>query len=569
MKSKFLAAVFITMSMFAGSTTSPSQASSTFIEGSDPAAAMFNPLAVDSVSMRISPEDFELLKTPNVDWNNEGPWLRCTLSGTIAGQKFGPMTVGMHLKGAWGSWRDVTSKAAFKIKVDEFVPKQTLYGQKLIMLNNMVQDPSYIHEALTYKLMRSLNIPAPRVGYSKVKLNGIDFGLHLNVEPVSKQMLSRWGITSKHLYKGGIPYFPDFVPGHETYFGIESGSTTDISDITELNQISNFDGDTWFDKISEVADMEQFTTVWAAELFAGHWDGYADNLNNFFINFDNSGKATLLPWGTDQTWNGALDYFSNRGILTSRCQSSPKCAELYLQALAKVASTAKRINLYYYGSSIRDAINSAAALDPWNNNIAWIRQQQDSALSFADQQQSSLANYVVPFDTTVNAIKIDAKYFDYKQVIYLAPANQTVDLKLIPTQRTATGEGFTRILTPGLNTFNMQVISADGQHSSTNSIQLYLLTQRQSKLHLKYTSNLTLDKASTAVLKALKTKLTASSNIYLTFNTSKFTPKALVNSRIAKIASELKALKIFPSKISVLVSAIENNQLQITATYQN
>lgn len=569
MKSKFLATLFIAMSMFAGSITSPSQASSTFIEGSDPAAAMFNPLSVDSISMHISPEDFELLKSPNVDWNNEGPWLRCTLSGTIAGKKFGPMTVGMHLKGAWGSWRDVTSKAAFKIKVDEFVPKQTLYGQKLIMLNNMVQDPSYIHEALTYKLMRSLNIPAPRVGYSKVRLNGINFGLHLNVEPVSKQMLSRWGITSKHLYKGGIPYFPDFVPGHETYFGIESGSTTDISDITELNQISNFDGNTWFDKISEVADMEQFTTVWAAELFSGHWDGYADNLNNFFINFDNAGKATLLPWGPDQTWNGSLDYFSNRGILTSRCQNSPKCAELYLQALAKVASTAKRINLYYYGSSIRDAINSAAALDPWNNNISWIREQQNSALSFADQQQTSLVNYVVPFDTTVNAIKVDAKYFDYKQIIYLAPANQIVDLKLIPTQRTATGESLTRRLSPGLNSFSMQVISADGNHSSTNSIQLYLLSQHQSKINLNYYSNLTLNKTSTDVLKALKSKLSNSSNINLIFTASKSTPRALVNSRVAKIVNELKSLKIYPGKFSVLVSAMNNNQLQLTATYQN
>jgi spore coat protein CotH len=93
--------------------------------------------------------------------------------------------------------------------MDAFVKKQKLFGITKFTLNNMVQDPSYIHEALSYRLFRAVGVPTPRVGYANVTLNGRNYGLHLNVETVDTTMLKRWGLTNKHLYKGGVPNFPE------------------------------------------------------------------------------------------------------------------------------------------------------------------------------------------------------------------------------------------------------------------------------------------------------------------------------------------------------------------------
>ena len=135
------------------------------------AAAVYDPLQVDDFQMEMSDHDFGMLTSDHVAWNNEGPWLRTVMSFTMAGKVYGPYTVGVHLKGAWGSWRDVNGKAGFKIKMDAFVKDQTLFGITKFTLNNMVQDPSYIHEAVTYRLFRALGVPAARVGYANVTVD--------------------------------------------------------------------------------------------------------------------------------------------------------------------------------------------------------------------------------------------------------------------------------------------------------------------------------------------------------------------------------------------------------------
>ena len=49
--------------------SSPSNAATSYIEGTDAAAVMFDPLTVNSFSMQMSPEDFDSLKYPNVGWD--------------------------------------------------------------------------------------------------------------------------------------------------------------------------------------------------------------------------------------------------------------------------------------------------------------------------------------------------------------------------------------------------------------------------------------------------------------------------------------------------------------------
>ena len=81
--------------------------------------------------------------------------------------------VGVRLKGGYGSFRmlDGNSKAAFTVKFNQFVKGQRFHGLRRIILNNVVQDPSYMCEYIGYSLFRDAGVPAPRIGYANLIVN--------------------------------------------------------------------------------------------------------------------------------------------------------------------------------------------------------------------------------------------------------------------------------------------------------------------------------------------------------------------------------------------------------------
>ena len=62
---------------------------------------------------------------------------------------------------------------AFKIKFDKYVEGQSFLGLEKMTLNNMVQDPSMIHEVLAYAIFRAFDVPCPRTGYATLRVNGL------------------------------------------------------------------------------------------------------------------------------------------------------------------------------------------------------------------------------------------------------------------------------------------------------------------------------------------------------------------------------------------------------------
>jgi CotH kinase protein len=254
------------------------------------------------------------------------------------GQTFGPLDVGIRLKGSAGSFRPLTRKAAFKVKFDEYVDDQTFFGLEKLTLNNMVQDESMIHETLTYEAFRVAGLAAPRTGYAFVSVNGEDFGLYLNVETLDLVSLPRWFGSTRHLYEGG--YTVDVRPGGAGAFEVDEGKSKDRADLEALIAAANEESGDWSDGVAAVADLEQMTKVWAIERYVGHWDGYAGRLlgpqpNNYYLHSEASGLFRMLPWGTDQTWEARLSFDEAGGLLLNRCLGDESCAAMYRDAVRR------------------------------------------------------------------------------------------------------------------------------------------------------------------------------------------------------------------------------------------
>jgi hypothetical protein len=254
--------------------------------------------------------------------------------------------VGIRRKGVYGSLRSMSAKAAFKIDLNAF-DDHHLRGLETLTFNNMVQDPSYVHEALAYTFFRSLGLPAPRTAWMRLTVNGEDWGLYLHVESVDDTFLARWWANPDGaLYEGA--YGVDFVAGEELEFEYDEGpDPTDRSDITAVAAILDGDAtDAAIEALEERVDMDQILREMAVEAVTLHWDGYT-TANNYRVYHDpDTDRFSMIPWGTDQTFHdsyyGAYDGY---GRLLTFCLDNAGCAERYDLALLDVADAFETADL--------------------------------------------------------------------------------------------------------------------------------------------------------------------------------------------------------------------------------
>jgi hypothetical protein len=275
-----------------------------------------------------------------------------------------PIEIGVALKGSvGGSFVDLEGKAAFKLKLD-FVDDDTRFlGLRGLKLNNMLEDPSQLREAVAYAALGELGIPAPRSGYAEVLLNGESYGLHATVERVDDVWLSRTFPSTLHLYEGTSEL--DITPGREAEFSVDEGDPLDTSDLTALMAVSVLPDDEYLAGLEAHTRLDPLLQAWAASMLLGHNDGYATAQNNYSLHSDALGVFDLVPSGFDQSQRFLIDLhggsapIEQRGILFVRCIELPACLERYDEALDAIGQALAGFDAQ---AEIDDI---AAAIEPW------------------------------------------------------------------------------------------------------------------------------------------------------------------------------------------------------------
>lgn len=340
----------------------------------DEAEPLFDPTAVAEIDFTLPPASLQKLdEDPETD-----EYQHAEITVKAGGETHNLADVGFRLKGGHGSFRELTGKAAFKVKFAEFVKKQKLLGLKKLTLNNMVQDPSMVHETMVYKLFRALGVPAPRTGYAFVRVNGEPYGVYLNVETYDDVMLPRLFASTQHLYEADAAGV-DVRPGEAETFEPDEGDEEDFTDLEALIAAANDTAGDWSDGMAPVADLGEMTQMWAVERYAGHWDGYAGREdpfrpNNYYLHSLDSGVFAMLPWGTDQTWGVPLEFDEPAGgLLFNNCLDDASCEALYEAKLGKVAAAIPGLGLDQV------AICTADLLAPWQEQEEPLRAEYDAA----------------------------------------------------------------------------------------------------------------------------------------------------------------------------------------------
>jgi hypothetical protein len=368
------------------------------VAAADEAEPLFDPAAVAEIDFTLPPASLEKLE----EEPETSDYQHAAIAATIGGTTYNLADVGFRLKGGHGSFRDLTGKAAFKVKFNEFVKGQKLLGLKKMTLNNMVQDPSMIHETMTYDLFRAMELPAPRTGYAFVRVNGEPYGIYLDIETYDDISLPRLFPSTQHLYEADAAGV-DVRPGEADTFEVDEGDDEDLGDLEALIAAADDTVGDWSDGMDAVADLAEMTRMWAVERYTGHWDSYSGPAapfrpNNYYLHSRDDGVFAMLPWGTDQTWDVDVEFDEPAGgLLFNDCFDDASCEALYEAGLEEVAATVPGLGLD------QTAACTAELLAPWQEQEDPARAEYDAeeiaegvadARSFMSVRPGVLADYL-------------------------------------------------------------------------------------------------------------------------------------------------------------------------------
>ncbi|MCM3746812.1 CotH kinase family protein [Paenibacillus pasadenensis] len=212
----------------------------------------------------------------------------------------GGMTTGARIRYRGGHTREYPKKS-YEIRLDSGL---------VLHLNAESDDPSMIRNALSFRFMEQIGVPAPRTRHVWVDINGTPMGLYLEIEAVNSRFFALRDIPYQSLL-----YAANDSANFEATHSDTGRRKRDFSDGYEFME---GDGDTLprlcafirgihrqrDDKLRELLeehiDIPAYFRWLAGVVLTGNFDGFEQN----YALYENANDRTygILPWDYEGTW---------------------------------------------------------------------------------------------------------------------------------------------------------------------------------------------------------------------------------------------------------------------------
>ncbi len=347
---------------------------------------VFSPDRVWEVEIELGSEALRALRTE--------PFEYVQGALTFDGRRFD--AVGVRLKGRLGAFRTLDQKAAFKIDLNRYVPGQDLDGLEKLTLNNMVVDCSGFKELMAWRIFEAIGLPAARVGYAWVSLNGEVYGLYAHIESIDDEFLKRhYEQPDGNLYEGEYLLYPDdsyvladFEDCCDTYITLDEGTDAweeQVHGLTDALDLLEGRPD-FYEQLGRRVSWPHHHRTVAAETWSGHNDGYSLNSNNYRVYYDpaDEGRAAILSWDMDYTFlephAWSLSWADGRGRLTNACVHDPACLEAQRAAVGDACEAMDQVDLVALYDRAMTTVNPYLARDPREECGGYYRSTYQSAV---------------------------------------------------------------------------------------------------------------------------------------------------------------------------------------------
>ncbi len=244
--------------------------------------------------------------------------------------------VAIHLKGSVGSFRQVDDKPGLTLNFDLLEATDCFHGFRKFHLNNSVQDPSYLSELICGDLFRAAGVPAARVAFALLEINGRKLGLFVLKESFEKEMLSRYFQNPRgNLY--GQPGGCEITDRIER---TEGKGPLDWADLRALAAaVQESDPAKRWRRLQERLDVERFISFMALEVMLCHWDGYTFARHNYRVYHDlDTDRMVFFPHDLDQMMgdpNVPIVPGAN-GLVAQAILKTPESRRRYLERLNEI-----------------------------------------------------------------------------------------------------------------------------------------------------------------------------------------------------------------------------------------
>lgn len=353
-------------------------------DGSDPTAdQLFDSQVLHRVDLLVHSGDWTKLKANFLE--NEYYPADLTWNGQTV------RNVGIRSRGH-GS-RSGT-KPGLRVDFNRYATGQRFLGLRSLVLDNLTQDSSGIHETVAMALMARMGVPAPREAHARLYVNNEYAGLYVIVESVDKGLLARvFGIVNEDTQNDGylfefnwldewrLGYLGDDLPPYKDRFDAKTKeSKSDEEKYRPIETLVRLINDTREDRLPEAIgslfDLPGFLRYVATQNFLAEADGVLGTwgLNNFYLyRLEDSTQHVLIAWDADVTFWGPT-FPTNEGhndnVLMNKLMRVPEFRDIYYAELRRAMDLASEPagDGTWLETEIRrqlDLIDSAMREDPF------------------------------------------------------------------------------------------------------------------------------------------------------------------------------------------------------------
>ena len=257
----------------------------------------------------------------------EGEKKRLLGTVIIDGQQYD--SVGIRYKG-YSSVSVNTIKNPFNISLDYIIDDQEHRGYNKIKISNVIHDPSFVREVLSYEIARKY-LPSSGANFANLYINDTLWGLYTNVEAVNKDFLG------KNYSSRENPFFkcnPDNLNLYgensnlSSTHGVDSVSYEPYYDIEsdygwkELYYlIDTLNNHTY--NIDKQLNIDRSLWMHAFNYTLINYDSYIGYSQNYYLYLDNSGIFNPIVWDLNMSFGSfrladASSFYSGFSIVEAQ-----------------------------------------------------------------------------------------------------------------------------------------------------------------------------------------------------------------------------------------------------------
>lgn len=218
--------------------------------------------------------------------------------------------VGVRFKG-FSSFSTARVKNPFNISLDYVYNNQNYEGYNKIKLSNVIQDPSFVREVLSYEVARKY-MPSSEANYANVYVNDTLIGLYSNVEAVNKDFLDNHFDSRGNTFIKCNPESLDLngensnlsnspgsnVANYYSFYDLKSDNTNDWYDLLELIDTLNQSPL----NIESLLNVDRTLWMHAFNYTLINFDSYVGYAQNYYLYQDDNGRFNPVLWDLNMSF---------------------------------------------------------------------------------------------------------------------------------------------------------------------------------------------------------------------------------------------------------------------------